>query len=74
MQGRPTFLMEWLRDSRWREHVVVAARCVESAPLKAFQGQLRQSIGTKRRPPIQTPAAPSELLPAAASVASFGTP
>jgi hypothetical protein len=62
--------MEWLRDSRWREHVVVAARCVESAPLKAFQGQLRQSIGTKRRSPIQSPEPATELLPAAAS---FGT-
>jgi hypothetical protein len=72
MQRKHAFLMDWLRESRWRTHVIVAARCVDPAQSHAISGQKsQQSIGVQRTAALESRGAAGYLLPPAGRIATF---
>jgi hypothetical protein len=72
MQVRKTLLMDWLRESRWRSHVIFAARCAGSGQSAAVQGPApRQSIGVQREAALESRGAAGSSIPPAGCIATF---
>ena len=71
MARRLEILMGWSSESRWRTHVIGAARCVTTRD-GAVQGLAPQSIiGVQPQAARETRGAADRLIPPAGCIASF---
>jgi hypothetical protein len=67
--------MEWPSESRWRAHVIRAARCVMLAHGGAVQGQApRPSIEARWEAALENRGAAGSSIRPAGRVAAFGAP
>jgi hypothetical protein len=73
---KPTLTREWFRESRWRTHVIGAARSVvEARSGAAVEGRApRPSIGVRRDAALETRGVAGRLIPSAGCIAGFITP
>jgi hypothetical protein len=74
--ARPdTVLIEWFRESRWRAHVINAARCVMDARSGTVQGRVsRPSIGVRPEAAREVRGAAGPMIPQAGCIATFIAP
>jgi hypothetical protein len=77
VSARPeAVLIEWFRESRWRAHVINAARCVTDARSGTVQGRVprRPSIGVRPEAAREVRGAAGPMIPQAGCIATFVTP
>jgi hypothetical protein len=68
-------LIEWFRESRWREHVIDAARRVMDARSGTVQGRVpRPSIGVRPQAAREVRGAAGPMIPQAGCIATFVSP